>query len=1066
MFRTRVSGALISRALATTATATLLAALPISSSGSASAADDPAKKFERLDLNTVQLAAGFKPASLRLDRQTTVILELAGASVARRSADAKKQGRQLSKAERDAARASLKAIQDSLRGRVAGAGGTVLYDYQDAYNGLAVRASARDIAALQALPGVVGVHPSRTFKLDNTAGVQYIEANDAWANTGKTGDGVNIAILDTGVDYFHANFGGSGNPASFASNNNTVIEAGSFPTSKVVAGTDFVGNVYDASSDDPAINTPHPDPDPVDCNGHGSHTAGTAGGFGVLDSGATYAGPYNGTTYTNSFRIGPGVAPKASIIAVRIFGCDGSTSEEVIVAGLNYAATQLADVVNMSLGSVFGRDDEPSTIASNDLADDGIVVVASSGNEGPNAYITGAPAVASRAISVAAVDASGATFPGANATLSTGTSILMQNSNGATLPSGALPIAVLRTSYPSGPVSLGCNASEYRGFPGGVNGKLVVTVRGTCARVARAVYGQQAGAKAVAMIDTSTGYPPFEGEITSNPDTGELFNVTIPFLGVRGILGSGTSDGDKLVAADRGTATLTATTVPNPGYRQFAGFTSAGPANVDSDLKPEVTAPGVSVQSTAVGTGNRGTRMSGTSMAAPHAAGVAALVTEAHPSWTTEQIKSAIVHTADATGAKIGNYDPRVGGAGVVDARKAIDTAGIITTSNGAATLSFGYESLGAAYSEGLPMTLSNLSGSAITYNLSSAFTGSNRGMTVTFAPSGPVTVPAGGSTIVQVRLRLSAAGVAALPAAEISNFGGLVNVRGAVTATPTATGAGIYSLRVPFLVAPRGVSAIAAGPKSAYTRSGSTFTANVPLNNTGIHSGTADVYAWGINDPNDVSGFADDPMDIRAVGVQALPGELAGAPASDRLLVFAINGWGRWSNPSVNEFDIAIDSKGNSNPEFFVVGVDVGAVTTGSFDGRFASFIFDAAGNIIDAWVATAPMNGSTVLLPTLASQIGLDTGSTKFSYSVAGFSIVPGTLVDTTGVASFRSHQPPVSTGDFLTVEPGTSRTLPVSVDQGKNSGTPQLGWIVVTLDDANGAAQADLVSIGTLK
>jgi subtilisin family serine protease len=1065
MFRTRLGAALRARALVAIVTVTLVAALTVTSSGSALAEDGPSKQFEPLDINTVQLAGGFKPASLRLDRPITVILELGDASVSKQSANAKKQGKELSKAERDAIRASLKANQDALRGRVASTGATVLFDYQDAYNGLAVKTALKDIAALQALPGVVAVHPSRTFELDNTAGVQYIEANDAWADTGKTGNGVKIAVLDTGVDYFHANFGGSGDPAQFANDNHTIVEAGSFPTAKVVGGTDFVGDAFDASSDDPAATTPHPDPDPVDCNGHGSHVAGTAGGFGVRDSGATYTGPYDGTTYSNAFRIGPGAAPKASIIAVRVFGCEGSTSEAILVAALNYASAQGADVVNMSLGSPFGRDEEPSTVASNDISDDGVVVVVSSGNSGSSGYITGAPAVASRAISVAAVDASSATFPGANATLSSGKTVLMQNSNDAALPSGALGIAVLRTSYPSGPVSLGCDPAEYTGFPGGVSGKLVVTVRGTCARVARAIFGQQAGAAAVAMINTSSAYPPFEGEITSNPDTGEPFNVTIPFLGVRGVLGpAATADGDDLVAADGGTATLAAATVPNPGYKNFASFTSGGPANVDSDVKPEVTAPGVSVLSTAVGTGNKGTRISGTSMAAPHTAGVAALVTEAHPTWTTEQIKSAIVHTADASAAKIGNYNPRLGGAGVVDARKAVDSAGVAITSNGSGTLSFGYEAMAAAYSESLPLTLRNTGTSAITYNLAAAFNG-NVGLTASFAPSGPVTVPAGGSVTIQVTLQLTAAGVAALPSAETSNFGALVTARGAITATPTTTGTGVYQLRVPFIVAPRGLSAIAAGPKSAYTRSGSTFTANVPLNNTGIRSGTADVYAWGINDANDVSSFSDDPMDIRAVGVQTF--ELPGG-STDRLLVFAINGWGRWSNASVNEFDIAIDSKGNSAPEFFIVGVDFGAVTAGSFDGRFAAFVFDAAGNLLAARIAIAPMNGSTVLLPALASELGLDpaVNSTKFSYSVAGFSIVPGTLVDTTGVASFRSHQPPVSTGDFVTVGPGASGNFTVTADSGKNAGTPQLGWMVVTLDDANGTAQADLIPIGALK
>jgi minor extracellular serine protease Vpr len=1069
MLRTRMGPTLIATAL--------VATLTITGSGSALANDDPSKDFERLDINKIQVAGGFKPASIAPNRQSTVILELAGASVSKRSAEAKKQGKELSKAERDAIRASLKSNQDALRGRLASAGARVLFDYQDAYNGLAVRAALKDIAALQSLPGVVAVHPSRTFTRDNTAGAQYIEANDAWNDTGKTGNGVKIAVLDTGVDYFHANLGGSGNPAHFAADNHTIIEPGSFPTAKVVAGTDFVGDDFDASSDDPAATTPRPDPDPVDCNGHGSHVAGSAAGSGVLADGTTFTGPYDSSTYSNSFRIGPGVAPKASIIAVRVFGCAGSTSEAVLVAALNFAFSEGADVVNMSLGSPFGRDEEPSTEASNSIAEAGVVVVASAGNSGAGAYITGAPAVASRAISVAAIDASSATFPGATVALSTGITFTAQNSNGATLPTGALPVAVLRTSYPSGPVSLGCNPADYTGFPGGVAGKLVVTVRGTCARVARAIFGQQAGAAAVAMINTDAGFPPFEGEITSNPDTGEPFTVTIPFLGVRGVLGPATTaDGDNLVAADRGTATLSATTVPNLGYQRLAGFSSGGPANVDSDPKPEVTAPGVSVLSTAVGTGNRGTRISGTSMAAPHTAGVAALVTEAHPTWSTERIKSAIVHTADASGAKILGYEPRRAGSGVVDARKAVDSVGVATADDGAATLSFGYEPRASAYSETKTLTLWNFGTTDITYNLTSSqvildTVASGRRIEtaqVTFSPTS-VTVPAGGSADVSVTISLNAAAVAALPAATRSNFGALANVRGAVVATPTTSGTGIYTLRVPFALVPRGLSAVAAGPKSPYTRTGSTFTASVPLNNTGIRSGTADVYAWGINDANDIASFSDDPMDIRAVGVQALPGAaLPGGAASDRTLVFAINGWGRWSNPSVNEFDIAIDSKGDSRPEFFVVGVDLGAVLAGSFNGQFASFIFDASGNLINAWVAIAPMNGSTVLLPTLASDIGLDpaVNSTKFRYSVAGFSIVPGGLVDTTATAEFRSHQPPVSTGDFLTVGPGASRSLTVTVDQGKFSGTPQLGWMVVTHDDANGAAQADLIPIGTLR
>src|SRR5206468_11043479 len=137
----------------------------------------------------------------------------------------------------------------------------------------------------------------------------------------------------------------------------------------------------------------------------------------------------------------------------------------------------------------------------------------------------------------------------------------------------------------------------------------------------------------------SPGYPPFEGPITSNPDTGIPFTVTIPFLGVL------LSDGPTLVAADAGTGTLAATTIANPGFKAFASFSSAGPQDLNSALKPDIVAPGVAVQSTLIGSGTEGARFSGTSMATPHVAGIAALVREAHPSWTVAEVKAAILNT-------------------------------------------------------------------------------------------------------------------------------------------------------------------------------------------------------------------------------------------------------------------------------------------------------------------------------------------------------------------------------------------------------------------------------------
>jgi len=179
-----------------------------------------------------------------------------------------------------------------------------------------------------------------------------------------------------------------------------------------------------------------------------------------------------------------------------------------------------------------------------------------------------------------------------------------------------------------------------------------------------------------------------------------------------------------------------------------------------------------------------------------------------------------------------------------------------------------------------------------------------------------------------------------------------------------------------------------------------------------------------------------------------------------------------------VSEFDIAIDQGNDGKPEAFVVGVDLGAVTAGAFDGRFASVTFDAAGNLVDAWIATAPMNGSTALLPALASELGLDSqkGDTRFHYWVNAFSVVPGGLVDTTDAGSFDVYDQPVPTalGQTInattkalvtpTLAPGQSQTFAsMAVNRAALARNAVLGWLVITLDDANGAAQADEVPIG---
>jgi minor extracellular serine protease Vpr len=1009
----------------------------------AGASASTSQRFHRLATGA---PTKFVPNVAQGGRLVKVIVQLKGTTVGARVAKAHAKGKNLSQTKRRTFRSQVRNSQRPLRSLVAKRGGTVLASYQDAYNGVAVKIKQRDVAALAKAPGVASVHPVRVLKRNTVPGVQYIGGNQAWQKgPDLTGAGVKIGIIDTGIDYTHADFGGAGTPEAFAANNPTVIEPGSFPTARVAGGKDFVGDAY--AAEDPAHDVPAPDPDPLDCNGHGSHVAGIAAGNGVLADGSAYTGPYNSTTYSHSFSVGPGVAPKAKLYAYKVFGCEGSVENSIVIDALNQAAVDDVDVINMSLGSPYGSPDDPETQAVDTLVKAGISVVASAGNSGTNAYLTGSPASANRAISVAALDASRATVPGAHAVFSNTTGTVdLQDSNEAPIPSGALPVKVLKNA--DGTVALGCDQADYAGTAG----QVVVTKRGTCARAARAVFGQRAGSAAVIMINTDAAYPPMEGKITENPDNGDKEDVTIPFFGATGTAAVTTT----LLAADGGTVTLTPIDIANPGYQNLASFTSGGPRTGDSAVKPDVTAPGVAVNSAGVGTGFKPATISGTSQASPFTAGTAALVRQAHPSWSPEKVKAAIMNTADPSLDK--DYQVRLAGAGVVQAQRAVDTKGLILAGAGQSTLSYGAEALERSYHETLTMTVVNTGTSSTTYNIAGSFVGDALGMRISASPS-RVRVDAGRSEKVKVTLSLSGSGVANLPAAEASNFGELVSVAGAVVATPTTSGAGKYALRVPFLVAPRGVSDVSVSDASTPRRS-SPDTTSVRLANRGIHQGNADFYAWGISDPRD-----SDPgyTDVRAVGVQSLPGSALdpSVPDTDRALIFAVNMHKKWSNVAQQEIDIPLDRNGDGKPDAYVVGIDYGFFTTGEFDGRFAALTTDGKFNVIDVWVADGPMNGSTVELPALASELGVTPTASAFDYAVATFD--PFTEgADDTDAATFDAFAPAVSTGDFVALDPGDRHTQSLTFDRAKAKSTGAKGWMVVTLDDPSGSEQADLVRL----
>src|SRR5882757_5812699 len=372
------------------------------------------------------------------NQSVTVVLQLAGDPVAVQQA---KVGRKLERGEKDQIKRQLRSSQASLHGMIESAGGRVIGNYASAYNGIKVRLPVNKVAQLATIPGVLAVRPVWPIKHNNIHGVPLIGAPAVWQNLGLHGEGVKVAIIDTGIDYTHANFGGPGTAAAYQAAHkaetapaNSALFGPKAP--RIKGGIDLVGDSYDADPNSASYQPiPHPDPNPLDCNGHGSHVAGTAAGSGVTSAGATYGGPYNASTLATpaNFSVGPGVAPRADLYAVRVFGCEGST--DVTVDAIDWAVDNDMDVINMSLGSPFGTKDDPSAVASTNAARAGVIVVASAGNSGFSPYMTGSPATGEGAISVAANDPYPG-FPGATLTFS-GTTIPAIDANGFPLPASA-----------------------------------------------------------------------------------------------------------------------------------------------------------------------------------------------------------------------------------------------------------------------------------------------------------------------------------------------------------------------------------------------------------------------------------------------------------------------------------------------------------------------------------------------------------------------------------------------------------------------------------------------------
>ncbi len=485
---------------------------------------------------------------------------------------------------------------------------TEVQSYRTLFNGFSVVATGAEINRISQLSGVIGVYPVRrvdaprvTVSPNTLAAPEMYYAKGmtgadiAQNELGLTGKGIKVGVIDTGIDVDHPAFKG-----------------------RIVAGYDFVGDDY--GKDGKYV--PVPDDNPDDCNGHGTHVSGIVGG----------------NVASNGFK---GVAPEVSFGAYRIFGCEGSSFDDVILQAMERSVNDGMQVVNMSLGSAFDDwAESPLAKAGNRMVKKGVVLVASAGNSGANGqYSMGGPTMGDSVISVASVDNVSIDLSSFTLSDSAKTKIGFYTATGAPLPKGGTTLPITKGPNSSPTVTNdGCDPYAANSL----TGKAVLIRRGTCSFYIKASNAQKAGASAVILYNNAPGYI----NPTVAPTTPTDPAITIPVVSVSDV------DGAKISGLIAGGISMTfdggKVTVANPSGNASSSFSSFG-MSAELELKPDIGAPGGNIYSTYPLDAEDGSGyavLSGTSMASPHVAGAVALILQAYPKTQAKDMRGLLMNTA------------------------------------------------------------------------------------------------------------------------------------------------------------------------------------------------------------------------------------------------------------------------------------------------------------------------------------------------------------------------------------------------------------------------------------
>lgn len=423
---------------------------------------------------------------------------------------------------------------------------------------------------------------------------KYVGANYPH-ESGFNGNGIKVAVIDTGVDYNHPDLFGFG------------------PSGKVVGGYDFIEN----------------DDSPMDTDGHGTEVAGIIAANGSLR----------------------GIAPSAKILAYRVSDTGDGVSSDLIIKAIQRAVTDGANVINISLG--VNRTNERIDEAINYAVKKGIVVVTAAGNSGPDLKTIGSPGKDPNTITV------GATYN--NITSSLVATLQIDGKRVEVLPmAGIKPTSepviseIIFGKYGRAEDLVGVDARD----------KILLVERGSD-REGELVYfsdkernSANAGAKAIIVYNNDPGI--FLGELTHNL-TGPDYKPMIPAVSMS------REDGLFLKDIIQNKTVGTLSTFYHPDFVSF--FSSRGPVS-PFYIKPNLVAPGVFVNTTSIN-GNYNLT-SGTSFAAPHVSGAAAILLQKNPELAPYEINSIISTTADPISDTYGTPFPlEISGVGRLNVTKA-----------------------------------------------------------------------------------------------------------------------------------------------------------------------------------------------------------------------------------------------------------------------------------------------------------------------------------------------------------------------------------------------------------